>query len=170
MFTFITCLTRLIFGILFIHSTISLGWFCSRTSSTTDWIIYNDPPLYQIYIPNVKYPTVEFQPAKLGPSLIERCRLTSIGSPIVEIRRSYDRVISTMGFPILVRRHLYWIRALVFLVAYWAEDEPLAAGMIVHFGIVFSKWQLVCNFCSVERRWLFNHFLVLVSNLYYHMP
>ena len=25
----------------------------------------------------------------------------------VEIRRSYDRLISTMGFPILVRRHLY---------------------------------------------------------------
>ena len=24
-----------------------------------------------------------------------------------EIRRSYDRLISTMGFPILVRRHLY---------------------------------------------------------------
>ena len=25
----------------------------------------------------------------------------------MEIRRSYDRLISTMGFPILVRRHLY---------------------------------------------------------------
>ena len=30
-----------------------------------------------------------------------------IGNPIVEIRRSYDRLISTMGFPILVRLHLY---------------------------------------------------------------
>ena len=28
-------------------------------------------------------------------------------NPIVEIRRSYDRLISTMGFPILVRWHLY---------------------------------------------------------------
>ena len=32
--------------------------------------------------------------------------LTSMGNPIVEIRRSYDCLISTMGFPILVRRHL----------------------------------------------------------------
>ena len=42
-----------------------------------------------------------------GPDSIKRCHLTSIGNPIVEIRRSYDRLISTMGFPILVRRHLY---------------------------------------------------------------
>ena len=32
---------------------------------------------------------------------------TSIVNPIVKIRRSYDRLISTMGFPILVRWHLY---------------------------------------------------------------
>ena len=42
-----------------------------------------------------------------GPDSIKRCHLTSIGNPIVEIRRSYDRLISTMGFPIPVRRHLY---------------------------------------------------------------
>ena len=36
-----------------------------------------------------------------------RWHLTSIGNPIVEIRQSYDRLIPTMGFPILVRRHLY---------------------------------------------------------------
>ena len=34
-----------------------------------------------------------------------RCCLTSIGIPIVEIRQSYDLLISTVGFPILVRRH-----------------------------------------------------------------
>ena len=33
--------------------------------------------------------------------------LTCIGNPIVETRRSWDRLISTMGCPILVRRHLY---------------------------------------------------------------
>ena len=33
--------------------------------------------------------------------------LTSIGNPIVEIRWSYDRLSSTMGFPILERWHLY---------------------------------------------------------------
>ena len=43
----------------------------------------------------------------LGPDSIYRWHLTSIGNPIVEIRRSYDRLISTMGFPMLVRRHLY---------------------------------------------------------------
>ena len=42
-----------------------------------------------------------------GADSIKRCHLTSIGNPIVEIRRSYDRLISTMGFPILVRWHLY---------------------------------------------------------------
>ena len=43
----------------------------------------------------------------LSPDSIWRCRLTSIGNPIVEIRRSYDCLISTMGFPILARRCLY---------------------------------------------------------------
>ena len=42
-----------------------------------------------------------------GPDSIKRCRLTSIGNPIVEIRRSQDRLTSTMGFLILVRCHLY---------------------------------------------------------------
>ena len=41
----------------------------------------------------------------LGVDSIKRCHLSSIGNPIVEIRRSYDRLISTMGFPILVRWH-----------------------------------------------------------------
>ena len=52
--------------------------------------------------------------SKQGPDSIQRFRLTSIGNPIVEIRRSWDRLrrswdrlISTMGFPILVRRHLH---------------------------------------------------------------
>ena len=33
--------------------------------------------------------------------------LSLIGNRIVEIRRAQDRLISTMGFPILVRRYLY---------------------------------------------------------------
>ena len=48
-----------------------------------------------------------FERNNLGPDSIKKCHLTSIGNPIVEIRRSYDRLISTMGFPIPVRRHLY---------------------------------------------------------------
>ena len=42
-----------------------------------------------------------------GPDTIYGYHLTSIGNPIVEIRQFYDRLISTMGFPILVRRDLY---------------------------------------------------------------
>ena len=42
-----------------------------------------------------------------GVDSIQRWLLTSIGNPTVEIRRSCDRLISTMWFPILVRRHLY---------------------------------------------------------------
>ena len=42
-----------------------------------------------------------------GAESIKRCHITSIGNPIVEIRWSYDRLISTMGFPILVTWHLY---------------------------------------------------------------
>ena len=41
-----------------------------------------------------------------GPDSIKICQLTSIGNPIVEIRRFYDRLISAMGFPVPVR-HLY---------------------------------------------------------------
>ena len=44
---------------------------------------------------------------------IRRWHLTGIGNLIVEIRRSYDRLISTVGSPMLVRWHLlHWIRDL----------------------------------------------------------
>ena len=68
------------------------------------------------------------QCVNLGPDSILRCRLTGIGNPIVEIRRSYDRLISTMGFPIPVRRHLYiesgpwWLMMASFLVVYIVEE------------------------------------------------
>ena len=42
-----------------------------------------------------------------GADSIKIYYLTSIRNPIVEIRRSYDRHFSTMGFPILVRWHIY---------------------------------------------------------------
>ena len=45
--------------------------------------------------------------SKTGAESIQICHLTSVGNPIMDIRRFYDRLISTMGFPILVRRHLY---------------------------------------------------------------
>ena len=61
----------------------------------------------------------------LGPDSIQRCHLTSIGNPIVEIRRSYDRLISTMGFPLLVRWHLH-IESGSYLQLY---------GMYAFFGV-----------------------------------
>ena len=42
----------------------------------------------------------------LGTESISRCHLTSVGNPIVKIRRSYDRLISTMGFLLLVKWYL----------------------------------------------------------------
>ena len=72
---------------------------CLTHRSSVNFIITSLIPNYQWYI--------HFMGNKLGPDSIKRCHLTSIGNPIVEIRRSYDRLISTMGFPIPVRRHLY---------------------------------------------------------------
>ena len=48
-----------------------------------------------------------WQDTKFGAVSIYRCNLISRGNPNVEIRQSYDRLISTMGFPVLVRWHLY---------------------------------------------------------------
>ena len=64
-----------------------------------------------------------------------RWHLTSIGNSIVEIRRSYDRLISTMGFSILVRRHLYiesgpWIQI---------AELPCEAGILGVF-CEFKIW------------------------------
>ena len=42
-----------------------------------------------------------------GADSIKRYYLTSIGTPVVKIRRSHDRLICTMGFSMLVRWHLY---------------------------------------------------------------
>ena len=42
-----------------------------------------------------------------GPWFNIKMSSNSIGIPIVEMRRSYDRLISTMGFHLLVRWHLY---------------------------------------------------------------
>ena len=43
----------------------------------------------------------------LGADSISKFHITGIGNPIWEIRRSYDRLISTLGFSLLVRWHIY---------------------------------------------------------------
>ena len=47
------------------------------------------------------------QQLRCAGGIIKRYHLTSIGNAIMEIRRSYERLTSTMGFPILVRWHLF---------------------------------------------------------------
>ena len=51
----------------------------------------------------------------------------------VEIRRSYDRLISTMGFPILVRRHLY------------IESRPWS----LYFFLIYSLYSSSVRSCDV---------------------
>ena len=67
---------------------------------------------------------------KLGPDSILRSHLTNIGDPMVEIRRSYDRLISTMGFPIPVRQHLY------------IESGPRCTCIFYHFSTLRLHRQL----------------------------
>ena len=54
-----------------------------------------------------RYPSIIAHQGAPGSWFNKRCHLTSIGNLIVDIRQSYDRLISTMEFPILVRWHLY---------------------------------------------------------------
>ena len=48
-----------------------------------------------------------YKSVRISMCLTPRIRMDLSGNTIVEIRRSYGRLISTMGFPILVRWHLY---------------------------------------------------------------
>ena len=75
-----------------------------------------------------------FQWYKRKPGPQFNIKITSIGNPIVEIRRSYDRLISTMGFPILVRQHLY--------------IESLPWGVYLHLIMNIIAFQL-CTLISV---------------------
>ena len=68
-----------------------------------------------------------------GPKSIKWYHLTNTGNPIMEIRRSYGRLISTMGFPILVRWRLY------------IESRPMPNELQVH--IQFDDFNR-CRKCS----------------------
>ena len=43
----------------------------------------------------------------IATTVVVRYKYVSIGKPVVDIRPSHDRLISTTGFPILVRWHFY---------------------------------------------------------------
>ena len=81
----------------------------------------------------------------LGLDSIWRWHLTSIGNPIVEIRRSYNRLIPTMGFPILVRRQLYIESGPWALFQY--KDHLSRYGdshdrLIFNMGPILLRWYL----------------------------
>ena len=70
-------------------------------------------------------------------SLFTRRYLTSIGNPIVEIRRSSDRHISTMGFPILVRLHLY------------IEAGPRSVFVTIKVSTIAAVWYRSCRLSEI---------------------
>ena len=86
-----------------------------------------------------------FTHSLLGHDSIYKCHLNSIGNPIVEIRRSYNCLISTMGFLILDRRHL-WIRAQLLLLALGQSyDWPSANKVILLVMGKSSLYQTTTN-------------------------
>ena len=75
--------------------------------------------------------TADGRPTKgnLGSVLIKINQLTRIGIPIVEIRKSWDRLISMMGIPKLVRWHLYteteiWLPKCLIIEEYISPKVP----------------------------------------------
>ena len=78
-----------------------------------------------------------------------------IENPIVEIRRSYDRLISTMGFPIRIRCHLYIESGSSSLCCHWCQC--LAESRKVSWGSLLLEWATtdlmvdwlkICDFIS----------------------
>ena len=66
--------------------------------------------LWQLSLPRLVVPMICTQGLcalriwNLGPVSISRCRLTSLGIPIIKIRLSWDSLIFIMGIPIPVKR------------------------------------------------------------------
>ena len=96
----------------------------------------------------------------LVPDSVWRCHLTSLGNPTVEIRRSYDRLISTMGFPILVRLHLYidsrpWtpFKTIHFSHFNHLLDGTCADSDVYHQQILLNELPL-SSFCHPHTQWL----------------
>ena len=93
---------------------------CSLTMNTLEWcqlnalqaspVVHWVTPLSCVSLPGVHLvdtSLVCFTVNEYTTKISRYRHLTSIWNPILEIRRSYDRLISTLGFPLLVRWHLY---------------------------------------------------------------
>ena len=69
-----------------------------------------------------------WQGVELGAVSISRCRLTSIGTPKLKIRRSRDRLIFNLGIPILILR--------------WGPgDNSLSGPIMAQFSDVYMHHQ-----------------------------
>ena len=96
-----------------------------------------------------------------------KMRLTSIGNPIVDIRRSYDRLISTMGFPILVRRYLYIesgprIITNPFSLSYIISLIYICFKIVLSYGsIAGDSWPLILFYIESYPEHMFQHQSVL---------
>ena len=114
-----------------------------------------------------------------GPWFNIKITLTSIGNPIVEIRRSYDRLISTMGFPILVRRRLYIESGPWFLQdirdngrlshsrPHSLTDRPIPGWQTLHYWPVFNSLRPRRNrrhFADDSFTWIFLNENISISN------
>ena len=100
--------------------------------------------------------------------------LTSIGNPIVELRRSYDRLISTMGFPTLVRWHLYIESGsgpytIIWWISVWIYLGPKPNGWhgADMFSNTFSCMEIV-RFWFIFHRNRFPGFLLTIYRCWWY--
>ena len=66
----------------------------------------------------------------------------------MEIRRSYDRLISTMGFPILIRRHRYIESGLWFTEAYTCITCPVCVDI---YAMAIARANVTYQVCYLYK-------------------
>ena len=94
-----------------------------------------------------------------GADSIKRRHLNSIGNPFVEMRRSDDRLFSTIGLPILVRGHLYieWGPRCIHHTVNAFRRKQSGAILQTPFSMLFSCMQLYANW-SILIQFHWNQF------------
>ena len=80
-----------------------------------------------------------------------RCRPTSAGNPSVEIRLYYDRLTSTRGFPIPLRRYLYIDTFFRRIYMHFATkiDCKLVPTLLVLYWFELCVVYLMCYYTSL---------------------
>ena len=97
-----------------------------------------------------------------GADSIKRCHLTSIGSPIVDIRRSYNSRISTTGFGTRVRRHLYIESGPCILNL---AGNRRAMWKLLQYNSGYSHWNMI-TFIHCEDNTSFNKRIIIGCDLW----